>query len=204
MSRQIAVVKLVTIVAFMATLSTTYYLRSEVLKLNAIRFSSDNLRAEEEARVQKEQLPARMAEFEIDMQNYDLRKKHYEEMLVLYKSNYEEYIKRVENKFEPPVMPTPPNKPRSPELGNQLAVINAEYRAQQLHYFDTTARLNWVACASGMCLVGGLLTLLMFDKEGPRIGYLAVLALSFVFMIGPSFHTFMSAIVGLMTAPSVY
>jgi hypothetical protein len=58
-----------------------------------------------------------------------------------------------------------------------------------------------VACLAAMSLVGGLLYLLMFDQEGKRIFYLAVLVLSFVFMIGPSFHSILSGIIGLMNAP---
>jgi len=42
MEKSLKYVKYVVIVAFMITLSSTYYLRSEVLTLNKIRFSSDN------------------------------------------------------------------------------------------------------------------------------------------------------------------
>jgi bacteriorhodopsin len=89
-------------------------------------------------------------------------------------------------------------------LSDQLAQINAEFRAQQFHYFDSTSALNWVCCASALVLVGGLLSLIMFDTGSVRAFYLAVLVLSFVFMIGPSFHSIMSAIVGFLHAPSVY
>jgi len=43
-----------------------------------------------------------------------------------------------------------------------------------------------------------------FDGGNQRAFYLAVLILSFVFMIGPSFHSIMSAIVGFLHAPPIY
>ena len=92
----------------------------------------------------------------------------------------------------------------SPELSDKLGQINADFRAQQYHYFDSTSRLNWVCCASALILVGGLLFLIMFETGNQRMLYLAVLILSFVFMIGPAFHSIMSAIVGFLQAPLLY
>ena len=64
--------------------------------------------------------------------------------------------------------------------------------------------MNWIAWLAALLLVGSLLYLLMFDTEGKRIFYVVLLLLSFVFMIGPSFHSIMSAIVGFLRAPGVY
>ncbi|MDZ7620214.1 MAG: hypothetical protein U1E05_24705 [Patescibacteria group bacterium] len=204
MNKALSVIKCVTIVAFMVTLSATYYLRGEVLKLNKIRFSSENVRAEESLREMKESYPIRVAEHEVHAKNYELEMEHYQEMLNLYRTDYEEYVKRLKDEYRPPQLPQKPQKPRSPELSDQLAQINAEFRAQQFHYFDSTSVLNWVCCASALVLVGGLLSLIMFDTGSVRAFYMAVLILSFVFMIGPSFHSIMSAIVGFLHAPSVY
>jgi hypothetical protein len=200
----LSTVKCVTIAAFLVTLSATYYLRGEVLKLNRIRFSSENVRAEETLREMKESYPVRVAEHQVHLKNYELQMEHYQEMLELYRSNYEEYVRRLKDSYRPPQLPQKPQKPRSPELSDQLAKINAEFRAQQFHYFDATSGLNWVCCVSAMVLVGGLLLLLMFETGNQRFFYLAVLILSFVFMIGPSFHSIMSAIVGFLHAPPVY
>ena len=104
----------------------------------------------------------------------------------------------------PPQLPWKPSKPVSPELSDQLGKINAEFRAQQYHYFDSTSRLNWGTCVSALVLVGGLLFLTMFETGNQRFLYLVVLVLSFVFMIGPSFHSIMSAIVGFLSAPQAY
>jgi len=41
----------------------------------------------------------------------------------------------------------------------------------------------------------------MFDPEGKKIFYLILLVMSFIFMIGPSFHSLMSALVGFLQAP---
>jgi len=204
MKKTLALVKCMTILAFIVTLWSTYYLRSEVLELNRIRFSSDNVRVDQDLTEMKESYPTRAAEHEIQMKNYELRMGHYEEMLELYRTDYDAYVKRLEDEYQPPQFPANPRKPRSPELSDELAEINAEFRAQQYHYFDTTSRLNWVCCVSALLLVGGLLFLMMFDAGNQRILYLVVLILSFVFMIGPSFHSILSAIVGFMEAPPVY
>jgi len=197
-------VKLVTIMAFVTTLFTTYYLRSEVLELNRIRYSADNIRAEENIKDLKESYPQRVLEHDIRLKNFELQMEHYEEMLELYRTDYKAYVTRIKDKYHPPQLPLKPQKPKSPELSDQLAQINADFRSQQFHYFDSTSRLNWICCASALILVGGLLVLIMFEKGQQRIFYLVILILSFVFMIGPSFHSLMSAVVGFMRAPMVY
>ena len=204
MSKRLKAIKCITLVAFLVMLCTTYYLRSEVLELNRIRFSSENARAEESLEELKESYPIRMEEYEVQMKNHELQTEHHKEMLELYGTNYEEYVKRVKDQYRPPQPPQKPRRPRSPELSDQLARNNADFRAQQYHYFDSTSRLNWVCCASAVLLTGGLLFLIMFETGNQRIYYLAILILSFVFMIGPSFHSIMSAIVGFLRAPSVY
>ncbi len=188
----------------MATLSITYFLRSEVLTLNKIRFSSQDVLTKESLRQTKESYPIRMAEYETALKNYDIKMKHYEEMLDLYRNNYEGYAKRLKDKYEPPQLPSKPHKPTSPKLSDQLAGINAEFRTQQFNYFNNSIALNWFCCCSSLTLVGGLLFLIMFEEGNQRIFYLFVLILSFVFMIGPSFHSIMSAIMGLLNAPPMF
>ena len=204
MKRAITIAKLITIVAFMITLSATYYLRSEVLTLNKIRFSADNVRAEDHLREMTESYPVRLAAYEVQLKHYELQTDHYNQMLQLYGTDYDEYVRRLKDKYEPPRLPRKPSKPVSPELSDQLGKINADFRAQQYHYFDSTSRLNWITCASALVLVGGLLFLTMFETGNQRLMYLVVLLLSFIFMIGPSFHSIMSAIVGFLNAPSAY
>ncbi|MBT7065555.1 MAG: hypothetical protein HN919_04585 [Verrucomicrobia bacterium] len=201
MNRNITIAKYISIGAFLVLLFATYYLRSQVLELNTIRFSSENIRADENIKDLKESYPLRTAQHEMQMKQYDIQMDHYKSMLELFNTDYDEYVKRKKDHFAPPQLPRKPQKPRSPELSDKLAGINAEFRGQQFHYFDMTSMLNWVACAAALALVGGLLYLLMFDVEGQRLFYLAVLILSFVFMIGPSFHSIMSAIVGFLRPP---
>ena len=201
MKKDIAIAKYTTISAFLVLLFSTYYLRSQVLKLNTIRLSSENIRMEEVRRETEESLPVRQKEYELRMTNYQTEKKHYEDMLDLYQTDYEEYVKRTKDKFAPPRMPRKPTKPVSPELSDKLVEVGAEFRDQQYHYFSSTSKLNWIACIAALSLVGGLLYLLMFDVEGKRIFYIIILVLSFVFMIGPSFHSIMSAVAGFLQAP---
>ena len=94
--------------------------------------------------------------------------------------------------------------PKSPEYLKQLSEIDAQFRAQKHHYFTVTSSLNWVAMVGALCLVGGLVYLIMFDLANGRLIYFFTLVLSFVFLIGPSFHSIMSAIVGFLEAPGIY
>ena len=61
-----------------------------------------------------------------------------------------------------------------------------------------------IACLAALSLVGGLLYLLMFDLNSNRLFYFMILVLSFMFLIGPSLQSVMSAIVGLMHGPHGY
>lgn len=201
MNKTITIAKYITILAFMVLLSSTYYLRSEILELNTIRFSSTNIKADEVIKELKESLPLRKAEYEMQSKHYDVQIKHYENMLNLYNNDYDEFIKRKKDEFSPPSLPSKPRKPKSPELSDKLAKIQAEFRAQQYDYYHSTSKLNWVACIAALTLVGGLLYLLMFDAGRERLYYIVVLVMSFIFMIGPSFHSIMSAIVGFMKPP---
>jgi len=228
--RLIVPAKLLSILGFVALLCSTYFLRSEVLKLNRIGFSADQTRAEHEleqvernypyeqeryevARANhQKQLEALERRYEADKKNYELKRRHYDEMLALYETDYEAYVRRLRDEYKPPelpAMPSPPQKPvrpqapQPPEYRQKLMEINAEFRAQKYRYFATTEVLNWVALAAALCLVGGLLYLIMFDLGG-RLFYFLTLVLSFVFLIGPSFHSILSAIVGFMEAPRVF
>ena len=197
----IKLAKFITIISFLVLLFSTYFLRSKVLELNTIRMSSQNVMAEEAEKNLSESLPDRTKEYQNSLKQYEIQKKHYDEMLDLYESDYEEYVKRIKDKFVPPSMPRSPSKPVSPELSDEMQKIAIEFRKKQSHYFESTSRLNWVSCVAALALVGGLLYLLLFDLEGKRLFYVVLLVLSFIFMIGPSFHSIMSALAGFLQAP---
>ena len=202
--RCIALVKIVTCLGFLVLLSTTYLLRTEILALNELRFSADETRAESDLRDYEEAYPHEQELYQVQLKNYELEKQHFEEMFELYQSDYEEYAKRLEDEYTPPRMPGRPNPPRPPEYRKKLHEINTEFRARKHQYFEMTSRLNWVAWLAAMALVGGLLYLIMFDTTNGRVIYFALLVMSFMFMIGPSFHSIISAIVGFLEPPSVY
>ena len=204
MKRSVTVAKFVTLVAFLVLLFTTYFLRSEVMDLTRIRFSAENVRSDERSAQQKADHPIRVEEYKAQMKHYELQTRHYRKMVKLYAEDYDEYVKRVKDRYAPPVLPRKPRMPRSPEVTARLAAIDVAFRRRQYEYFDRTARLNWVACVAALALVGGLIYLLMFDVEGKRVFYIVILVLSFVFMIGPSFHSILSGIVSLMRPPGLY
>ncbi len=203
-TRGMAAAKVLSVVGFLVLLASTYYLRSEVLTLNEIHFSGDEARAEYGLAQLKKDYPHEVDRYQAETKNYELQIKHYQEMLKLYQTDYGEYVKRTKDEYRPPQLPYNPKPPRPPEYTQKLAEINAEFRARKHHYFEVTSMLNWVALAAAVCLVGGLLYLIMFDVANARLFYFLTLVLSFVFMIGPSFHSIISAIVGFMQAPGVY
>ena len=197
----IKLAKFITIISFLVLLFSTYFLRSKVLELNTIRMSSQNVMADETEKNLNNSLPQRTKEYENKLKQYEIQKKHYDEMLDLYQSDYEEYVKRIKDKFVPPRMPPNPVKPLSPEISDEMQKISIEFRKKQSHYFESTSRMNWVSCVAALTLVGGLLYLLLFDLQGKRLFYMVLLVLSFIFMIGPSFHSLMSALAGFLQAP---
>ena len=197
----IKLAKFITIISFLVLLFSTYFLRSKVLELNTIRMSSQNVMVEETEKNLNNSLPQRTKEYENKLKQYEIQKKHYDEMLDLYQSDYEEYVKRIKDKFVPPRMPPNPVKPLSPEISDEMQKISIEFRKKQSHYFESTSKMNWVSCVAALTLVGGLLYLLLFDLQGKRLFYMVLLVLSFIFMIGPSFHSLMSALAGFLQAP---
>ena len=197
----IKLAKFITIISFLVLLFSTYFLRSKVLELNTIRMSSQNVMAEETEKNLNNSLPQRTKEYENKLKQYEIQKKHYDEMLDLYQSDYEEYVKRIKDKFVPPRMPPNPVKPLSPKISDEMQKISIEFRKKQSHYFESTSKMNWVSCVAALTLVGGLLYLLLFDLQGKRLFYMVLLVLSFIFMIGPSFHSLMSALAGFLQAP---
>ena len=75
---------------------------------------------------------------------------------------------------------------------------------RRYRYFVVSEYGNGIACLAALARVGGLLYLLMFDVNSNRLFYFMTLLLSFIFLIGPSFQSIMSALVGLMHGPHAY
>lgn len=203
-SKSLLPAKIASIVGFLTLVASTYYLRGEVLALSQIRFSADEVRANYELQQMEESFPDMVAQHEAAMQQYEVQQEHYREMLELYRTDYDTYVQRLADEFQPPQMPYPPTKPRPPEVAQQLHEIDTAFRTRKNTYFETTSTLNWVAGAAALLLVGGLTWLLMFDTDSPRWHYLAALGLSFIFLIGPSFHSILTGIIGFMQNPGVY
>ena len=203
-SKPIVVAKTMALLGFLALVVCTYYLRSEVLALSHIRFSADEVRAANELNQRRESYPDRMKQHEAGLKHYELQTEHYREMLDLYQNNYDEYVKRIEDKFQLPHLPNAPRRPVPPDVSEKLYEINADFRTRKNQYFATSSRLNWLACTAALMLVGGLVYLLMFDASNQRWHYLVALVISFVFLIGPAFHSIVTGIIGFLEEPRVY
>lgn len=199
----IVLAKLAAIGGFLALIYGTYALRSEVLVLSEIRFSADDVRARNNLEQLEESFPTRVVEYETNLKQYELQKEHYNEMLDLYETNYDEYVKRIEDKYQLPALPRAPKKPQPPEVAKELYEINAAFRLEKHRYFADAISLNRIATVAAMTLVGSLIFLMMFDTESPRWHYIAALMISFVFLIGPAFQSILTGIIGVMAEPSL-
>jgi len=196
--RPIVGAKVLTMLAFLVLLSTTYMLRGEALTLSRIGFSTDKAKADLEHQRVLETYPDQVKRYEVAMKNYELQLKHYEEMLELYGRDYKSYVAKMQDKYAPPQLPQRPEPSPPAELEQRMAEIQVEFRQQKFHYFQMTTTLNWVSWMASLALVGGLLYLLMFDLEGQRVFYGVVLVVSFVFLIGPAWQTLLTGIVGIL------
>ena len=183
--RSLKLAKFSAIIGFLGLVVCSYYLRGEALALSRIRFSADEVRLTHELQEMEESYPDRVEQYEVELRQYELNQAHYREMLELYQTDYDAYVKRIEDKYEPPQLPYRPSKPGPPEVSRKLYEINADFRKRKYAYFRTTSKLNWLACVTALMLSGGLLWLMMFDTSSPRWHYLVALVVSFVFLIGP-------------------
>lgn len=202
--RRIVAAKLLAISGFLVLLVITYWLRSEVLGLSRIHFSADQKKVELEQKRNRESFPDRQKQYEVGLKNYDLQVKHYEKMMAVYEKDLDEYASLTKAQLQPPQLPHRPTPPSAPEVEDQFQTIQSEFVMRRYRYFVVSEYGNGIACVAALSLVGGLLYLLMFDQNSNRLFYFMTLLLSFVFLIGPSLQSVMSAIVGLMRGPQGY
>ena len=202
--RRIVAAKLLAISGFLVLLVITYWLRSEVLGLSRIHFSADEKKVELERQRNRESFPDRQKQYEVGLKNYDIQSKHYEKMMAVYEKDLDEYANLTKNQLQPPQLPSRPAPPSAPEVEDQFRSIQTEFVLRRYRYFVVSEYGNAIACFAALSLVGGLLYLLMFDLNSNRLFYFMILVLSFVFLIGPSLQSVMSAIVGLMHGPHGY
>jgi hypothetical protein len=204
MESRLNTAKFCCLTGFLILLATTYWLRSEVLGLTRIRFSADERKVELERKQNRESFADRQKEHEIAQKNYDLQLKHYEKLMALYEQDFEAYAKLPRENLVVPQIPNHPVAPTPPEVTDQFRNIQSEFVLRRYRYFAVSEIGNWIACFAAVLLVGGLLYLLLFDAQTNRFVYVASLLLSFVFLIGPSFHSVLSAVIGLLKGPDGY
>lgn len=201
---RIAAAKSCSIVGFLILVIISYWLRSEVLGLSRIHFSADEKKVELERQRSRDTFPERQKQYEVSLKNYEIDRQHYEKMMEVYQRDLEEYAKLTKSRLSPPQMPQRPEPPRVPEVEDQFQSIQAEFALRKYRYFVISEYGNWIACAGALLLAGGLLYLIMFDLNGNRLYYFMILTFSFVFLIGPSLQSVMSALIGLMHGPHTY
>lgn len=204
LERRIGFAKFCAMIGFLILVVISYWLRSEVLGLSRIHFSADEKKVELERQRSRETFPERQKQYEVSLKNYDIDRQHYEKMMEVYQRDLEEYAKLTKDRISPPQMPQRPEPPREPEVEDQFQTIQADFVARKYRYFVTSEYGSWIACVGALLLSGGLLFLLMFDPHGNRLIYFMLLTFSFVFLIGPSLQSVMSALIGLMHGPHAF
>lgn len=201
-TRGVRVAKWTAILGFLALLTCTYYLRWQLMELNRVRTSADHARAGHQARRLIEDFPDQQRRHEVELRNYELQKQHYELMLALYRSDAKAYAERMKEPNAPPQIPQHLQPPRPPEEVRELAEIQGRFLSRRHEYFASAAALAWVAWLAALAMAGGLLYLVLFEPSG-RFVYLALLAMGFVFLIGPAFHSLLSVIAGFLEPPGL-
>ena len=202
LERRLGIAKCLAISGFLILMTTTYWIRSEALALSRIHFSADEKKVELEQQRSRDTFADRQRQHEVAVKNHDLALKHYEMMLEVYERDLPAYAELTEKHVHPPQLPQRPAPPTPPEVEDQLRQIQTEFVMRRFRYFAVTEWANWICCLAAVCLAGGLLFLLMFDANGNRLFYFLTLMLGFVFLIGPSFHTLISAFIGLLHGPN--
>src|SRR5690349_17887556 len=93
--------KRIVLLGFLVLLSSSYYLRTEVLELNRIRFSADEARADFELKRLQETYPERIERHQIDLKNYELQIEHYRRLSELYRKDLVKYLEMVKDQGQP-------------------------------------------------------------------------------------------------------
>lgn len=196
--------KICAMIGFSILVMISYWLRSEVLGMSRIHFSADEKKVELQRQKSRESFPERQKQYEVSLKNYEIEREHYEKMMEVYQRDLEEYARLTKDRIAPPQMPQRPDPPKPPEVEDEFQQIQSEFAMRRYRYFVVSEYGNWIACLGALLLAGGLWYLLMFDVNGNRLLYFMLLAFSFLFLIGPSLQSIMSAFIGLMNAPHSY
>ncbi|HUS38586.1 MAG TPA: hypothetical protein VMX74_04010 [Pirellulales bacterium] len=96
--RTLSILKVLSVTGFLVLLFSTYFLRSEAVQLNEIRFRADNTRAKNNLKQHKATHDDRVADYEARLKHYEIQMAHYREMLDLFENDYDTYVQRVKDK----------------------------------------------------------------------------------------------------------
>src|SRR5829696_3300272 len=87
-----AAAKLCVLLGFLVLLSSSYYLRTEVLALNRIRFSADEARADYELKRLQVTYPERVERHQVELKNHAPLVEHYEKLSEVYRKDIVKYL----------------------------------------------------------------------------------------------------------------
>ena len=198
-TRSIEIAKLAALIGFLALVMATYYVRSDVLSIVQVQFQAEEERVAAEYSRMQQSRPNRELRYAAEVKHFEIEADHYRKMVELFATNYEEYVKKIEDKFQPPVLPREPILPDPPEVAERINAAHSAFVSRKNQYFKTAILSTWVSAVAASLLVGGLLYLLLFDvQNSQRWHYLAVLTLSFTFLIGPALPSILSGLVGVL------
>lgn len=204
MKRASLLAKIIVIASMLCLLGTTFVLRAKILTLvNFLMTGQDIVATERMDRFHAAE-DDRQSEYVAALARFEIGMEQYRSLLQLYQDDLDAYRKRTNEgrMTQPPPIPEKPRLPRTPEVQRTLAEINSNFRDARNSYFRFATALNGFVAVCALLLIGGLLFLMFFDASNGRLMYIVVLAISFVFIIGPAFHSALTFAAYQLNPPS--
>jgi len=203
MNKAIAAAKLVLVLSTVGLLVISYGLRSRLLAMIWQSVSAQDIVATDQMRQYRESATDRETEYKARLAAFDAEMKVYLARIDLFVTDRDAYRRETQDgrALQAPMLPVKPRPPRSPAVQDQLAQANEVFRTEREAYFRIAPAMNILAACFAIGVVGSLLFLICFDPRNGRIGYILVLVLSFVFLIGPALYSLITASVYRMPPP---
>lgn len=195
-------VRWITVSGFVILLFTVYILRAQVVEITAMKYRVEDESRKVSDRRYEENFELRKKDYELQKQAYQMRVAHYNKMVKRFQEDYDTY--RKERHPEAPIPPRLPEPPSNPEEQKKVRELTTEFIAHRFGFYTTLYILCFVNLLGAAMLVGGIVTLILFERPKGRLAWLGLLVLSFVFLIGPAFHTILSALVGWLKIAPAY
>ena len=129
--------------------------------------------------------------FDAETKKYDAAIAKFEERVVAYEQEAESetdpYQARSQQQMQQQIVgPRPPTPPFPRAVEDRIADLNQEFRSSKHSFFQTLPALHIAAALAALVLTASLIGLALFDVPQARIANVMLLAVCFIFLIGPA------------------